>query len=199
MAPICRRRRPTVSRVARRSPFPIEVAACVNPRIIAEWPHCRVMAGSRVEGKWNMATLEAIGREKQRISEQLTRLDSERAELANELNELEIAERVLTQFGRRTETIERRRRGRSARTGPVAHGAPSARGRSQAPTVALGDAVLKAIEAHRGGASANEVLTYLSRQFGMTVRPNHLGMALQRHRRAGRLELRDQRWHLPRT
>jgi hypothetical protein len=31
----------------------------------------------------------------------------------------------------------------------------------------------------------------------MTVRPNHLGIALQRHRRAGRLENRDQRWHLP--
>jgi hypothetical protein len=31
----------------------------------------------------------------------------------------------------------------------------------------------------------------------MTVRPNHLGIALQRHRRAGRLENRDQRWCLP--
>jgi hypothetical protein len=31
----------------------------------------------------------------------------------------------------------------------------------------------------------------------MTVRPNHLGAALQRHRRAGRLENRDQRWYLP--
>jgi len=27
-------------------------------------------------------------------------------------------------------------------------------------------------------ATASEVLNYLSRQFGMTVRPNHLGMAL---------------------
>jgi len=31
----------------------------------------------------------------------------------------------------------------------------------------------------------------------MAVRPNHLGIALQRHRRAGRLENRDQRWVLP--
>jgi hypothetical protein len=31
----------------------------------------------------------------------------------------------------------------------------------------------------------------------MTVRPNHLGIALQRHRRAGRLESRDSRWYLP--
>jgi hypothetical protein len=46
-------------------------------------------------------------------------------------------------------------------------------------------------------ATASEVLNYLSRQFGMTVRPNHLGMALQRHRRASQLENRDQRWYLP--
>jgi len=32
-----------------------------------------------------------------------------------------------------------------------------------------------------------------TREFGKNVRPNHLGMALQRHRRAGRLEFRDQR------
>jgi hypothetical protein len=31
----------------------------------------------------------------------------------------------------------------------------------------------------------------------MTVRPNHLGIALQRHRRAGRLESRDSRWFMP--
>jgi hypothetical protein len=27
--------------------------------------------------------------------------------------------------------------------------------------------------------------------------PNHFGAALQRHRRAGQLENRDQRWYLP--
>jgi len=47
------------------------------------------------------------------------------------------------------------------------------------------------------GAAANEVLSYLAREFWITVRPNHLGIALQRHRRAGRLENRDQRWYLP--
>jgi hypothetical protein len=146
-----------------------------------------------------MATSDEIGRERQRVSEQLARLDAERAKLANELNELEITERVLTQFGRTAGTIERRRRRRPAKTAPVAGVASTARRRRQAPTVALRDAVLSAVEAHRGGATANDVLTYLSREFGMTVRPNHLGIALQRHRRAGRLELRDQRWHLPRT
>jgi len=46
-----------------------------------------------------MATSDEIGRERQRVSEQLARLGAERATLANELNELEIAERVLTRFG----------------------------------------------------------------------------------------------------
>jgi hypothetical protein len=56
---------------------------------------------------------------------------------------------------------------------------------------------LKAVQAHAKGVSADEVLKYLSRKFGLAVRPNHLGSALQRHRRAGRLENRDQRWYAP--
>ena len=58
-----------------------------------------------------MATLDEIGQEKQRVSERLARLDTERARLADQLGELEIAERVLTQFGNRAVRIERRRRG----------------------------------------------------------------------------------------
>ena len=45
-----------------------------------------------------MATSDEIGRERQRVSEQLARLDAERAKLANQLNELEIAEHVLRAF-----------------------------------------------------------------------------------------------------
>jgi hypothetical protein len=63
--------------------------------------------------------------------------------------------------------------------------------------LSISDAILKAVQTHGEGATASEVLDYLSREFGMTVRPNHLGIALQRHRRAGRLENRDQRWYLP--
>jgi hypothetical protein len=61
----------------------------------------------------------------------------------------------------------------------------------------LSDATLRAVQAHGEGATAGEVLGYLSRELGMTVRPNHLGIALQRHRRAGRLETRDSRWFMP--
>ena len=74
-----------------------------------------------------MATSDEIGRKRQRVSEQLARLDAERAKLANELNELELTERVLAQFGRTAGTIERRRRRRPAKTAPVAGGAPTER------------------------------------------------------------------------
>jgi len=53
---------------------------------------------------------------------------------------------------------------------------------------------LRAVKAHAKGASADDLRKYLSRKFGLTVRPNHLGNALSRHRRAGRLENRDARW-----
>jgi len=146
-----------------------------------------------------MAMLDQIAQRRQRLSQRLIRVDAERTKLSGQLGELEIAERVLSRFGKTPGTIERRISGRPARTAPVAREASRARRRRQAPMMALRDAVLRAVEAHRGGATANDVLTYLSREFGMTVRPNHLGMALQRHRRAGRLEFRDQRWYLPRT
>ena len=150
-----------------------------------------------------MATLDEIGQEKQRISERLARVEAERTRLADQLNELEVAERVLTRFGGTAgTTAERRRRGRPARTAPAAGGQRAAgqrraRGGKAAPSVSLSDATLQAVKAHPQGATANEILGHLSKEFGMAVRPNHLGIALQRHRRAGRLENRDQRWHLP--
>ncbi len=148
-----------------------------------------------------MATLDEIGQEKQRIAERLARIETERTKLADQLNELEITERVLTRFGGSADTAERRRRGRPARTAPAAPAAGGqrrARGSQQAAaSVSLSDATLQAVKAHPDGATANDILNHLSREFGMTVRPNHLGIALQRHRRAGRLDNRDQRWHLP--
>jgi HEAT repeat protein len=63
-----------------------------------------------------------------------------------------------------------------------------------AHTQSLIDAVLRAVQKHPEGATAKDVLSYLAREFGMTIRPNHLGISLQRHRRAGRLENRDQKW-----
>jgi hypothetical protein len=147
-----------------------------------------------------MATLDEIGQEKQRLADRLARLDTDRAKLAERLNELEIAERVLSEFGR-SEGTPARRRGRPAATASAAR-TGGRRPRAAAKSVnvlSLSDAALKAVGAHSDGATAADVMTYLSRELGMAVRPNHLGIALQRHRRAGRLENRDQRWFLPKS
>src|ERR1700730_5517094 len=55
-----------------------------------------------------MTTL--MEQEKQRISERLARLDAEREKLSGQLDELEIAERVLARFGGRAVTTEKRQR-----------------------------------------------------------------------------------------
>ena len=143
-----------------------------------------------------MPMLDKIGQEKQRISERLMRVDAERTKLSDQLNELEITERALKRFGRKAVAPGGRSRGGAARTAPTAGEKRRARGGQEAPNLSLRDAALKAVQAHANGASANELLNYLSRQFGLTVRPNHLGSTLQGHRRAGRLELRDQRWYM---
>ncbi len=143
-----------------------------------------------------MATLDEIAQEKQRIAERLARLDAERAKLGEQLSELEIAERVLSRFVT-IDTAERRRRGRPAGRAPAAPAERRARTARPAPGLSLSDAAMKAVEAHPEGTTAVGILAYLSRELGITVRPNHLGIALQRHRRAGRLEMRGDRWHLP--
>jgi len=120
-----------------------------------------------------------------------------RTKLGDQLEELEITERVLARFGGRAVTTEKRMGARPARIAPAAGEKRSAGGGKQAPTMWLSDATLKAVQVRGQGAAANEVLSYLAREFWITVRPNHLGIALQRHRRAGRLENRDQRWYLP--
>lgn len=143
-----------------------------------------------------MATMDEIAQEKQRIAERLARLDADRARLAEQLNELEITERVMSRFGG-TEPIVRRRRGRPAKTAPPAAAARRPRAGQSPQGLSLSDAALQAVQAHADGATAAEVLGYMARELGMAVRPNHLGIALQRHRRAGRLEQRDLRWFTP--
>jgi hypothetical protein len=149
-----------------------------------------------------MAVLDQIGQEKQRLSQRLMLVDAERAKLVTQLDELEIAERALQRFGGKAVATEgqgkRRAGGRASRAVSKGRDEGGALNGRQAPKVPLRDAALKAVQAHAKGANANELIEYLSQKFGLTVRPNHLGMALQRHRRAGRLEQRDRRWYLPR-
>jgi hypothetical protein len=141
-----------------------------------------------------MSMLDQIGREKRRITEQLARLDAERAKLSDQPNELEIAQRAVRRFGDKAVATKKRIRVPA----PTVGAERTAQGGQQPQGISLGDATLRAVRAHPNGASTDALLKHLSRRFGMTVRPNHLGGALHRHQRAGRLESRDQRWYLPR-
>jgi len=143
-----------------------------------------------------MASIDEIGQEKQRISERLARLYAERTRLGDQLNELEMAERVLTDSVERPIAPRGEERTLGANCPVGRRGARSPR-RPESCSLTLRDACLKAVQAHGEGATPNEILNYLSSEFGMTVRPNHLGAALQRHRRAGQLDNRDQRWYPP--
>jgi hypothetical protein len=143
-----------------------------------------------------MPTMAHFTQEKQRISEQIARIDAERSKLQGRLSELEVAERVLSRFGRRAgRAASRSKQDRTSGESPRATARRQRTARPKAQSLPLAEATLRAVKAHSRGVSADAVRDYLAKRFGLTVRPNHLGMALQRHRRAGRLEIRDTRWY----
>src|ERR1700693_4984795 len=151
-----------------------------------------------------MLALDSIATERQRLAEPVGRIDAERTKLTEQLAELEAAERVLLRLSPAKAASPRR--GTRARTAqamePVSSPARrrgSGRGGRKAvakAAVPLGAATLRAIGALGSDVSAEQIRVYLGEQFGMQVRPNHLGMALQRHRRGGRLSERDGSWSM---
>src|ERR1700730_16687040 len=141
-------------------------------------------------------TLDQINVEKTKVSERLARLDGDRAKIATQLIELETAERVLTRFSK-TPPARRPRlasaaeanaskgtRGRGpprrAATGKPAGREPSAR------SLGLGERVL----ALATGKTRQELYAACP-----SDRPNHVGVAVQRHIRAGRIQERDGKLH----
>jgi hypothetical protein len=138
-----------------------------------------------------MSTLDEITKEKQRLGEALARVDAQRAKLTSQLSELEATERVLVRYstGARatriaatgapkttkegSATLRSGGRQRTATTKP-------ARGRRAAPT--LGDQVL----ALANGKTQQEIAAACK-----GARPNHVGVVIARHKRAGRIEERD--------
>ena len=138
-----------------------------------------------------MSTLDEITKEKQRVSEALARVDAQREKLSGQLGELEATERVLARYSKGTQA----RKTASAKT-PIAAtkaAAParprgrlrttttkSAGGKRTSPT--LGDQVL----ALATGKTQPEITALCK-----GARPNHVGAAIARHKRAGRVEERD--------
>jgi hypothetical protein len=135
-----------------------------------------------------MSTLDEITKEKERVSEALARVDAQREKLTSQLSELEATERVLARYSKGT----RARRAASAKT-TASKGADSARSGGRQRTTAakpadtrsspsLNDRVL----ALATGKTQQEIATACK-----GVRPNHVGAAIARHKRAGRIEEHD--------
>ena len=136
-----------------------------------------------------MSTLDEITKEKQRLGEALARVDAQREKLSSQLSELEATERVLARYtkgrpGRRTSSAKMPSEGHAAAP-------PRRRGRQRAATgkpaskrgsPTLGDQVL----ALATGKTQQEIAAACK-----GARPNHVGVVLARHKRAGRIEERD--------
>jgi hypothetical protein len=138
-----------------------------------------------------MSTLDEITKEKQWVSEALARVDEQREKLTSQLSELEATERVLARYSkgmpaRKTATAKTPTTATKApaparsRGHPRATVAKPAGGKRTAPT--LGDQVL----ALANGKTQQEITAACK-----GARPNHVGVAIARHKRAGRIEERD--------
>jgi len=136
-----------------------------------------------------MAALDEITKEKQQVSEALARVDAHREKLIGQLGELEAAERVLARYSKGTGP---RRRTSAKAPATLAKATAQSRGRTRTRAARpaggkraasnLGDQVL----ALATGKTQQEITAACK-----GARPNHVGVAIARHKRAGRIEERD--------
>jgi hypothetical protein len=137
-----------------------------------------------------MSTLDEITKEKQRIGEALARVDAQREKLTGQLGELEAAERVLARYSKGTPA----RKTASAKTPTTATKAAAAprprRSRTRAEEPAGGKRTSSTLSdqvlALANGKTQQEIAAACK-----GARPNHVGAAIARYKRAGRIEERD--------
>jgi hypothetical protein len=137
-----------------------------------------------------MATLEEITKEKQRVGEALARVDGQREKLIGQLSELEAAERVLARYSKGVQP----RKGASAKTPTTAAKAAAPVQSRQRRTAAATSAGSKRVSPSLG----DQVLALATGKTQQEItaackgaRPNHVGVVIARHKRAGRIEERD--------
>ena len=136
-----------------------------------------------------MSILDEISKERQRVSEALARVDTQREKLTSQLGELEATERVLARYSKGSPA---RKTARSSATATDAAASARSGGRPPSTTRRLADG-------KRSSPSLNDQVLALATgktQKEITAeckgaRPNHVGAAIARHKRAGRIEERD--------
>jgi hypothetical protein len=136
-----------------------------------------------------MSILDEITKEKQRVSEAVARVDAQREKLIEQLSELAATERVLARYTKGT----RPGRAASVKSTATKGAAPTRSGGRQRTTAA------KPAGGKRSSPSLNDQVLALAT--GRTqqeiatacrgARPNHIGAAIARHKRAGRIEEHD--------
>ena len=135
--------------------------------------------------------LDQISAEKTKLSERLARLDADRAKIATELIDLETAERVLARVtktpraGRSTSAAAAEAKASTATRGrgrPPKAAANKSAGRNKPSAPSLGERVL----ALATGKTRQELYVACPAD-----RPNHVGIAVRRYIRAGRIQERD--------
>ena len=139
-----------------------------------------------------MSTLDEITKEKQRIGEALTRVDAQREKLISQLSELEATERVLA---RHTKGVQPRKTASAKMPTTATEAAATARSRGRRRTTTTA----KPAGGKRTPPTLNDrvlVLATGKTQQQITAackgaRPNHVGAAIARQKRAGRIEERD--------
>ena len=133
--------------------------------------------------------LDQISAEKTKVGERLARLDADRATVTAQLTDLEAAERVLTRVSKTPA-----RRTRSA-TAAEAKAPAASRGRRRTSRATASKAAGRDISAPSLGERILALATGRTRQELYLAcpndRPNHVGIAVQRHIRAGRIHERD--------
>jgi hypothetical protein len=134
--------------------------------------------------------LDQINAEKTKVNERLARLDTERATVAARLTDLETAERVLT----RVSKMPPARRATSA-AAAVAKAPSAGQRRGRPPRAAASKSAGRRPSAPSLGERVLALATGRTRQELYRAcpndRPNHVGIAVQRHLRAGRIQERD--------
>jgi hypothetical protein len=137
--------------------------------------------------------LDQISAEKTKVSERLARLDADRAKIATQLIDLETAERVLTRVGKSPPG----RRPRPAWAAEV-NASKVTRGRGRPPRAATGKSAGREPSARTPGGLGERILALATGKTRQELyaacpsdRPNHVGIAVQRHIRAGRIQERD--------
>ena len=136
--------------------------------------------------------LDQIHVEKTKVSERLARLDADREKIATQLTDLETAERVLARVSK-TPSASRPRSASAAE----AKASNATRGRGRPPRAATSKSAGGEPSARRLGLG-ERVLPLATGKTRRELyaacpsdRPNHVGMAVQRHIRGGRIQERD--------